>query len=103
MEVLPLPARDPEDRRSIASIAGHISWGKTVDRTARTSTPRQAFLDRFDAEVPAEITDPAARAAAAENLRTAYFKQLARKSAETRKAKAGKRRQSRTDGGGRAA
>jgi hypothetical protein len=38
--------------------------------------------------VPAEVTDPDARLAAAENLRRAHYRQLARRSAQVRKAKA---------------
>jgi len=83
-------AKDPADRSLIASIAAHISWGRTPNRAARTEAARQAALDRFEAQVPPEVVDPAARAAAAENLRRAYYKTLARKSAQARKAKKAK-------------
>lgn len=96
MEVLPLPARHPTERALIASIAGNQSWANTPDRAARTEAPRKAFLDRFEEQVDSSITEPAARAAAAENLRRAYYKRLALKSAQARRAK-------KTAGGGRAA
>jgi hypothetical protein len=82
-----VPAQDPSDRSLIASIAADISWARTADRAARTEAARKALLDRFEAAVPAEVTDPATRSAAAENLRRAYYKTLARKSALARKAK----------------
>jgi hypothetical protein len=86
-----MPARDPADRSLIASIAADVSWARTADRAARTEAARKALLDRFETQVPPEVTDPATRAAAAENLRRAYYKTLARKSAQSRKAKASSR------------
>lgn len=91
-----MPARNPSDRALIASIAGNQSWANTPDRTARTETARKAFLDRFEEQVDPSITDPDARRAAAENLRRAYYKRLALKSAQARRAK-------KAAGGGRAA
>jgi hypothetical protein len=91
-----LPARNPSDRALIASIAGNQSWANTADRAARTEAPRKAFLDRFEQQVDPSITDPASRSAAAENLRRAYYKRLALKSAQARRAK-------KATGGGRAA
>lgn len=82
-----MPAKDPADRSLIASIAANISWGRTTDRAARTQAARKAQLGRFEAQVPPEVVDPRTRAAAAENLRSAYYKTLARKSAQARKAK----------------
>ena len=87
-----MPAQDPNDRSLIASIAADVSWARTADRAARTEAARKALYDRFEAQVPAEVTDPATRALAAENLRRAYYKSLARKSALSRKAKAAARK-----------
>jgi hypothetical protein len=60
----------------------HISWAKTLDRSARTAPARAAldrkFLDEADG-------DPV-RAA---HLRKAHFLRLARKSAQARRARAG--------------
>ena len=76
----------PEQRTQYARLAAHTSWGQTPDRAARTAAARKALADRFEAQVPAEVTDPAARAAAAENLRKAFYLRLALKSAASRKA-----------------
>jgi hypothetical protein len=78
----------PEQRSQYARLAAHDSWGKTPDRSARTAAARRALADRFLAQVPDEITEPAARLAAAENLRKAFYLRLALKSAAARKAKA---------------
>jgi hypothetical protein len=83
-----MPAHDPQDRVRIAQIAADVSWGKTPDRLARTAPARKAFDDKFLEQVPAEVTDPDARRAAAENLRRAHYRQLARRSAIVRKANA---------------
>jgi hypothetical protein len=83
-----MPAHDPQDRSVIASIAADISWGNTADRSARTAPARKALEDKFLELVPAEITDPTDRAVAAENLKRAHYRQLARKSAVVRRAKA---------------
>lgn len=75
---------ETEDRALRARIAAHTSWGMTVDRTARTSNGRRAFDQKFLDAVPAEITNPEARRLAAENLRKAYYLNLARQSAIAR-------------------
>ena len=68
----------PEERQLRASIAGHTSWAKTDDRTARTAPARaardQKFLDEADG-------DPV-RAA---SLRKAHFARLALKSVQARR------------------
>ncbi len=88
MEVTPVPARNPSERSLIASIAGNQSWANTPDRAARTDKARKALVDRFEKLVNPAITDPVARAAAAENLRRAHYKRMALKSAQSRRAKA---------------
>lgn len=97
-----MPAKDPSDRSLIASIAADISWSRTANRAARTEAARRALQDRFVQLVPDEITDPADRARAAENLRRAYYKLLALRSAQSRRAKAAKKRTPRScrDGSG---
>lgn len=87
-----MAAHNPADRSLIASIASEVSWSRTPDRTARTEAARKAFADRFETQVPPEVTDPATRALAAENLRRAFYKGLALKSAQARRAKAAERR-----------
>jgi hypothetical protein len=77
------------ERQLAGRIGAHRSWANTSDRTARTAKARRAFEQRFEDQVPAEITDPAERARAADHLRRAYFAELALKSAQARRRKAG--------------
>lgn len=74
--------------RVLAGRAGaYKSWATTTDRRARTEASRQAFNDRFERMVPAEITGTD-RVKAVEAARRAYFAELALKSvASRRKAK----------------
>jgi hypothetical protein len=84
-----MPSLDPDDRSAIASIAAHVSWARTADPAARTAAAREAALDRFDKQVdPDGVLPPEERARRSEHLRTAYFKQLARKSAQARRRRA---------------
>ena len=95
-----MPAQNPAERALIASIAANQSWAKTADRAARTAAARKAMFDRFEELVDPGITEPTARAAAAENLRRAHFQQMALKSARSRRATAAKKSKSRGDDGG---
>lgn len=65
----------------LGRIGAQVSWGNTVDRTARTAPARaaleQKFLDQADG-------DPV-RAA---SLRKAYYLRLAKKSADARRKRA---------------
>ena len=45
-----MPEMTPELRTLQARIAAHESWGRTLDRTARTANARNAFKDKFLAE-----------------------------------------------------
>ena len=65
-----------------AKIRAHKSWAATENRSARTRNGRKAFEDKFLAEAGG---DPK-RAASA---RKAYFLELARKSAQARRRRAG--------------
>jgi hypothetical protein len=75
----------PAERSLRAQLAVHTSWAQTVDRSARTAPARQAMLDKFEAEVPAEVTDPAVRAQMAESAKRAHFARMALKSAQSRR------------------
>lgn len=75
----------PAERSLRAQLAVHSSWAQTVDRSARTAPARQALLDKFEADVPAEVTDPAVRAQMAESARRAHFARLALLSAQARR------------------
>ncbi|WP_395659147.1 hypothetical protein [Nocardioides sp.] len=68
------------EHRLASSIGAHESWANTKDRAARTA-PGRAALDRKFLE-QAE-GDPIR----AEHLRKAYFKRLALKSAQARRAR----------------
>jgi hypothetical protein len=61
-------------------MAAHASWGKTVDRTARTAAARRAADARFLALAGG---DPKR----AESLRKAHYKRIQLKSIAVRKAK----------------
>lgn len=80
-----MPAHTPNERALVARIASHTSWANTRDRSQRTEAARRAFRDRFIEQVPADITDPAQRAVAAESLRRAHYAQLALKSSQSRR------------------
>ena len=72
------------DPSTIGRIAALESSGRTLNGTARTAPARAALDQKFYDQVPAEITDPAAREKAAAELRRAHFLRLARKSAQVR-------------------
>lgn len=73
-----MPKVAASERSLIAQIASHTSWANTSDRSKRTAPARAAL----DAKFLAEAGGDPARAA---NLRTAYFKRLALKSAQARR------------------
>jgi hypothetical protein len=76
------------DRILIAKIAAHTRWANTTDRTEATAKARQAFADRFERQVdPDGKLTHTERQKRADNLRRAYFHDLARKSAQARASK----------------
>ncbi|SFE55527.1 hypothetical protein SAMN04487819_116104 [Actinopolyspora alba] len=76
----------PEQRALRARIGAHASWANTSDRTARTSTARRTFLERFEQQVdPAGELPEQERLQRATSARKAYFAQLAARSADARK------------------
>jgi hypothetical protein len=77
--------RSPQARAG--AIGAHLSWANTVDRTARTEAARKAAAARFEAQVDPAITDPQARAQAAEHLRRAHFLRMSAASAKARRAR----------------
>lgn len=75
MSVVPISASE----ESLAkSIAAHLSWANTEDRTARTAPARAALEEKFLEQAGG---DPAR----AEHLRKAHFQRLALKSAQARR------------------
>jgi len=75
----------PEERTLRAKIAANTRWGREADRTAATAKAVRASQDRFEKQVPPEITDPVQRAKAAESLKRAFYQQMAYKSAKVRR------------------
>ena len=72
------------ERRLNSQIAAHLSWANTENRTSRTAPARAALEARF-------LADAGGDPVRAANLRTAYYKRLALKSAQARRrAAAGK-------------
>lgn len=66
------------ERRLAASMAADMSWANTEDRTARTAPARRALDAKFLEQAGG---DPKR----AESLRSAYFKRLALRSAQSRR------------------
>lgn len=78
----------PTERSLRAEIAAHESWANTTDRAQRTAPARKAALERFERQVdPDGALTPTERAVRAEHARKAYFKRLALKSAQARRAR----------------
>ena len=73
-----MPAKTPEERRRIASLAAHASWANTEDRTARTAKARAALERKF---LEAAGGDPVR----AESLRKAYYASIALKAVQARR------------------
>lgn len=63
------------------SIGAHLKWANTEDRTAATAPARKALEQKFLDEAGG---DPVR----AKHLRKAYYRRLALKSAEARRARA---------------
>jgi hypothetical protein len=67
----------PAERRARASLAAHVSWAKTTDRSARTAAARAAFEQKFHDEVdPNRELSEAEREKRAANARNAYYQRL---------------------------
>lgn len=85
-----MASKHPSERAQIAALAAHLKWAGTRDRTAATAAARKAFDGQFLAQAREKYGDlpDAELAIAAGHLRKAYFKNLALKSAQTRRARA---------------
>jgi hypothetical protein len=82
-------AYSPSPEHRLAVSAGqHRRWARSKDRTAEMAPAREAFEARWERMVdPDNELDPVTRAKAANNLRKAYFRELAIKSNKARRAK----------------
>ncbi|MGV9337873.1 hypothetical protein [Streptomyces sp. NPDC003688] len=90
---------NPQERSLRASLAAHLSWANTLDRSSRTAKARAASNGRFERQAremhPNGTDEQIARVAG--HLRTAYFKELALASAIARRIKAADKKK-RTEG-----
>jgi hypothetical protein len=89
----------PTIRQRIGSYGGHVSWQRTVDRSARTAAGRRAgpntveyWLERLDPKF--QGATEAECLAAAKSARSAHFALLALRSAQARRAKADQKKAS---------
>jgi hypothetical protein len=73
-----MPSNNSGDRHQIASIAAHVGWANTEDRTARTAPGRAALDQKF-------LDQAGGDPVRAEHLRKAHFLRLALKSAQARR------------------
>jgi hypothetical protein len=75
----------PEQRALRSRMAAHKSWAQTTDRTERTRPGREAFMRRFEDQVdPERKLPPAERLRRADQVRQAYFIDLAFRSSRAR-------------------
>lgn len=72
---MPKPSRE---QALVASIAAHMSWANTEDRSARTAPARRALDQKF-------LTEAGGDPRRAEHLKKAHFQRLALKSAQSRR------------------
>jgi hypothetical protein len=69
-----------------AKVAAHTRWGNTDPAEAAVAA-RQRIFNRFEAQVPTEITDPAERARRAEHALRAHMASLALRSSRARRSR----------------
>jgi hypothetical protein len=80
----------PAERRLAAQYAAHKSWAQTESRSLRTLPARMGLQAKFEREAdPDSRLAPAERARRAEHLRKAYYANMALKSAQARRRRAG--------------
>jgi hypothetical protein len=77
------------DNSLISSLANDVRWAAVDDRPAATKPARDAFRDRFVTEARERFGDLPADdlARRAEHLRRAFYKRLALRSAQVRRAR----------------
>lgn len=86
-----MPARDPDIRSTVATIAVEQSWFNTADRAARTGPARAnspGELAYWERQLPHDL-DPAEKARRAEHARRAHFLRPSLKAKQARSAKRG--------------
>ena len=81
------------DASQIARLAAYIKWVACEDRTAATAAARAAFAASFFRQVdPEGKLPPAERARRAQLAKSAFYRRLALKSAQVRRARAAAKR-----------
>jgi hypothetical protein len=79
--VIPIASKNINQR-----IAAEVSWSRTYDRSGRTRSARQKFLQRFEHEVdPDGKLPPDERRRLAEHAKCAYMLRLAKRAVVARK------------------
>ena len=87
-----MSARDPEERRLIASIAAYSKHALVDGRTATAAARHASHVTRFQKLVdPEGILTDAELARRVEAARKAHFRRLALKSAQARRARSQER------------
>jgi hypothetical protein len=85
-----MPRVDPQVARLRASTAGHTSWARTPDRSARTAPAREARWQKYREqarELQGPEATPEAIERAAEHLRQADMQRMALASLRARSAR----------------
>ncbi len=86
-----MPKASPSERSLHARLAAHTLHARVTDPAAHTAPARAAFMSRWEREVdPEGVLTPEDRARRAEHAKQAYFLRLALRSAQARRAKAGR-------------
>jgi hypothetical protein len=84
-----MPARDPEDRATVALIAALERWGREPDLTAATQPARDARRAKLAREVdPDGVLDPAEREKRVDHLVKAHMLRMSLSAKKARAAKA---------------
>jgi hypothetical protein len=82
-----------DDRRLLASYASNMMWAKCENRSARTLTARQAFLEKLERQVdPSDSLPAEERAKRVKNLQQAHMQKMALRASQARRVKAAARR-----------
>lgn len=88
---MPTAPLDDSGRVLRARLAAHTLHARVTDPAAHTAPARAAFMSRWEREVdPDGVLTPEDRARRAEHAKQAYFLRLALRSAQARRAKAGR-------------
>jgi len=84
---------DPATVSDAARAMARLSWDMTPDRSARNAPACAAWAARFERQVdPEGVLPPNERAERAESARRAFYREMALRSAEVRRAKAAAKR-----------